>query len=106
MTFRLGQKVVCIDDAWTLHTGKPAQAGFGFLPQKGLVYTIADVITQFVECAYVRLHEASWDEIYEASAFRPLIERKTDIATFTQILRRESAPRVIATADQQTQVSA
>lgn len=94
MTFHVGQKVVCIDSAWMLWNGKPAHSGF--LPRKGSIYEVADVITVFAECTYVRLCEASWDEIYEASAFRPVIDKKTDISIFTEILRRNSKSRVMA----------
>jgi hypothetical protein len=88
MSFYIGQKVVCVDD-------KPTR--FGRLLTKGATYTIRTFLPRIeyfevddgvhlVEI-HLPLHELWQTECgFFASRFRPLDERKTDIAVFTKIL--------------------
>lgn len=91
MSFRVGQKVVCVDDS-------PDFMGVSWLV-KGAEYTIDAVkfcenarISQSrtgsglgVKVVEVATGQRDW---FFAHRFRPLIERKTDITVFTEILRK------------------
>lgn len=100
MTFYVGQKVVCVDDAgfgWI-------QRKHGQLPIKGRIYTIRS----FTPKGGVRLVGLSNDKFYDEkyghgiepgfdpNRFRPVVERKTNISIFTEILDRVNGdkPRV------------
>lgn len=83
MTFRVGQKVVCVND-------KPM---FGWLwtndkPEIGTVYTVARVIAgRYGSYQSLLLVEICNDDLgYRAERFRPVVERKTDISIFTKML--------------------
>lgn len=101
MNFRVGQKVVCVDDSigcWVKH--KTLEAG--------RVYTIRGFdVVDVVGHPGVFLEEVinenyppctRWSDIeisYRPERFRPVIERKTDISIFTEMLtpkQRELAP--------------
>jgi hypothetical protein len=96
MTFRVGQKVVCVD----------ADSGRGgWLRGEELhnnrVYTIASIgidpsdgesVVELIEVRRLRTHRApdGWDfSGYAARRFRPIVERKTDISIFTAMLTPE-----------------
>lgn len=82
MTFRVGQKVVCVD----------ADGSAGCL-EKGRTYIIGGAEIDALNGAVVRLadgplnpdrmlpHRGWW-----ASRFRPVVTRKTDISVFTAML--------------------
>lgn len=86
--FRVGQKVVCINDV-----PDPGRRFTDCIPPKrGMVYTVRD---------YVPSHYGNWTAIrlvevvrrpdnmgFRASRFRPLVERKTDISIFTAVLNK------------------
>jgi hypothetical protein len=82
MVFRVGQKVVCIED-------RPIYGGVwrDDVPVKGNVYTIArirpGVYGDYVSFDLVELKSRIG---YRASRFRPVVERKTSIAVFTAML--------------------
>lgn len=96
MNFHVGQKVVCID------AGQTNRIGFQEL-EKGRVYTVRWVgvdenmnplrpelnVTliriRLVEVA--RLSAPDMDVPFSSYRFRPVIERKTDISIFTEMLR-------------------
>jgi hypothetical protein len=97
MTFRVGQKVVCVDDAGTDETGRIELV-------RGTIYTVrwqgfhwSDYYPEPLYC--VRLEEVwrkdEWvgddneDCPFRASRFRPLIE--TDISIFTAMLPKVDA---------------
>lgn len=95
--FRVGQKVVCIDDVWP-----PYRHPLILLrPVHGEVYTI-----RFIEpAAYgigvlleeIRNHpsvfrDGAGEPGFLARRFRPLIERKTDISIFTEMLNTKETP--------------
>lgn len=102
MTFRVGQKVVCVDDdkrmSWRPKGWFERLRGFrkiGHNLNKGDVYTvlaIGDVLdnitkqrvqTLFVDQAWNFGHR---DLGFPSFQFRPIVERKTDIAIFTKML--------------------
>lgn len=95
MTFRAGQKVVCVADR--------RDGGFGdeIYPTKGMVYTIRSFapiydgsrprvwlceITNAPRPYYEGWHEKG----FGVERFRPIVERKTDISAFHEILRKAS----------------
>jgi hypothetical protein len=90
MAFYVGQKVVCVDDitCW----GPPSEMD-GLT--KGRVYTIREFARHQTAGEFgVRLVEIvrplRWDDIIEQPfilrRFRPVVERKTDISIFTEML--------------------
>lgn len=84
MTFRVGQKVVCVDDSG--HEYLPYVAPRLF---RGKIYTIAmarinDYGTQSV--GLVECNNGEWG--YYSNRFRPLVERKTDIEWAHRIDRK------------------
>lgn len=90
--FHVGQKVVCVDDRWV--EDEPQ------LPMAGVVYTIRE-IDAGDDGLYFRLHElvnpvrkyryAEMEASFEAAAFRPVAERKTDISIFRAMLEPKKA---------------
>jgi hypothetical protein len=91
MTFRVGQRVVCVDDSSHDRGGWHPRAD---IPQVGEVYTVAAIGRHRLQPA-VRLREirnAAHDGFYRARRFRPAVERATDISVFTEILRTTKAP--------------
>lgn len=96
--FRVGQKVVCVDDLTNFECGKLAEL------HRGRVYTVRKVGLQDVAGDLkpaVWLEEARRDSDwiifpghelqivdfgFRASRFRPVVERKTDISIFKALL--------------------
>lgn len=95
MAFRLGQKVVCVDDTgnMALH---PGMIG----PTKGVVYTIR-AFQSYRHCVGFYLEEIRnpeglyqredggaqvVEQFFDSWRFRPVHERKTDISVFTLLL--------------------
>lgn len=87
MTFRVGQKVVCVDASGVI-SAKPLSVG--------PVYTIREL---FDDPTYG--HGVILEEIingislrgefgYRSSRFRPVVDRKTDISIFTKMLPRQA----------------
>lgn len=97
MTFRVGQKVVCIrESAWPSWCANT--------PVKGDIYTVRAVFS-FSRGPCVYLYEIANDAIctnddtgqraepgFPARDFRRVVERKTDISVFTEILRKATKP--------------
>ena len=93
MNFRVGQKVVAVDDPetwgdWWYRIHHPSKYD---CPIVGQIYTVANVFTlhdhlclEIVEIYAPR--EKWWGAGFLASGFRPVVERKTDISVFTKIL--------------------
>lgn len=77
MTFRVGQRVECIN------AGMGALDASSFLT-KGAIYQINLVRIDGVGVPVVGLVGVSLH--WRASRFRPIVERKTDISVFTQML--------------------
>jgi hypothetical protein len=92
MTFRVGQKVVCVD----------ARDCRAKELVKGNIYVVRDAGPEpFISGKYWVLLEGVFNEYdprfggelgYRSSRFRPVVERKTDISIFTEILRKASKP--------------
>lgn len=91
--FRVGQKVVCVDDKpWRGPMTGDAVEWPTKIIQRGSVYTIRESSVSHprspVPC--VRLVEARWNDSYDAPfaavRFRPVVERKTDISIFQKML--------------------
>lgn len=90
MIFRVGQKVVCIG-------GQPKPDEPPPFPVKGAVYTVENVIDYGDELGLelVELPQPGcegWAPGFLASAFRPAVDKKTDISIFQQMLNREGVP--------------
>jgi hypothetical protein len=100
MTFRIGQKVVCVAEnpSWKDYVA------FSF-PRMGEVYTVRSIGPAYrsrrdeSEGLCIRLNEirnrpagCGEEPNFLAARFRPVIERKTDISVFTEILRKASKP--------------
>lgn len=104
MTFRVGQKVVCVDISPMTHRKTKAPAS-DYL-SVGAIYTIRWVGDAPFEAdkhlgPYLKLAEIIRDDDknpeysdypFIASRFRPIVERKTDITVFTEILRKATKP--------------
>lgn len=99
MNFRVGQKVVCVSDDWE-------EEYPGTLVRKGDILTISrmllcdegkTVLLEFVEAFSPETDE--WSAGYDAAAFRPLVERKTDtgMAILKSILEDAENYKVIET---------
>ena len=100
MTFRVGQKVVCIDGDFSSYWSVVKH-----LPEKGRVYTVR-ALTEctfgpFKDVPCILLQEIRnpvqlWSNgrVFEcpftAKRFRPVVERKTDISFAHEILRKVS----------------
>ena len=81
MTFRVGQKVVCIKDA----TGIVNNLGLpGFV--KGRVYTISAFYEEDPYGLFLLAVELDQRVGGQVCGFRPVVERKTDISIFTKML--------------------
>jgi hypothetical protein len=83
MNFRVGQKVVCVDDC----NGRPGtDLGLGYDNglRNGSVYTVTKLWTNGGDayCALAEIEKDGW----HAGRFRPAVERKTGISVFTKIL--------------------
>jgi hypothetical protein len=88
--YRPGVKVVCVIDSWISPTALNR-------PVKGTVYTIRDVeesgiglFLRFVEIENpsYEYREGIIEASFQALAFRPVAERKTDISIFKAMLNR------------------
>lgn len=98
MTFHVGQKVVCVDDV------PPMKPGVIYLPwdhkiARGEVYVVRwigddrDETCVRLQGVYRNYYGA--DTPYFANRFRPVVERKTNISIFTEMLT-PSTPKVNA----------
>jgi hypothetical protein len=90
MTFRIGQKVVCIDNG----PNPKLKNNFwiGDIPIVGNIYTISGFgfaeATNEELLVLVEIKNCSRHGIgYSAWRFRPVVERKTDISIFTAMLK-------------------
>jgi hypothetical protein len=90
--FRVGQKVVCVDDT-------PYPDGYNKLyPVKGSIYTIRGFHTEsHIDDVGIYLEEVvnppiEWSDStacewpFASYRFRPVVERSTDISIFTEML--------------------
>jgi hypothetical protein len=90
--FRVGQKVVLINDDWVKDDPRMVFGGYyvPYFPVKGPVYTVRDAgaFIRLVEIVNpIRNFRNGENEVcFNASRFRPAVERKTDIAIFQAML--------------------
>lgn len=103
MTFRVGQKVVRVgsDGGGMISKEDAARMGYSY-PEMGEVVTIRTLnvwplmtILTFHEhdnSHVQRQLDSAWEPGFNAAAFRPLVERKTDISFAHEILRKASKP--------------
>lgn len=99
MTFRIGQKVVCVRNA---PQGQEIKYSTVLQSKKlkiGSTYTIRDIDMRAVHLhgvATVRLDEivnetymssvGEWETGYPETCFRPIVDKQTDISIFTAML--------------------
>jgi hypothetical protein len=102
--FHIGQKVVCVrDEAEGDLECRYSGGGKSSKIRVGNVYTIREIDTRAVHLhgvASVRLVEVCnpekmttvgmWETAYPVACFRPVVEKKTDISVFEEILKRET----------------
>lgn len=104
MAFRVGQKVVCI----TNYHKACQMYGVDPYPRQGRIYTIRDIDARGSNGVGLRLEEIHsapmlhilngkpvvCETAFVATGFRPVVERKTDISTFTALLKPNKRERV------------
>lgn len=86
--YRIGQKVICVDDDFSQYHYFGEQ-----YPQKNCIYTVRN----FSDGEHIRLveiinnqypyNDGFMEVSFRATRFRPIVERKTDISIFTEMLR-------------------
>jgi hypothetical protein len=94
MTFRIGQKVAQIAP-WKSNDTAFSDVSF---TQCGVVYTVREIseVRGVVSLLFFELRNPihkyrnlpPMEQVFPAWNFRPIIERKTDITVFTEILRK------------------
>jgi hypothetical protein len=91
MTFYVGQKVVCVD------VGSPCGCGscFDISLTLNAIYTVTRVLSPWgVEGILVAEAAPSKNHIgFRSTRFRPVVERKTDISIFTEMLKPSEIER-------------
>jgi hypothetical protein len=97
--FRIGQKVVCIYTASALQQAEWAPAIF---PVVGQIYHIRGIPDDSPELVWLVEIDNSEiicghfgypaDGAFPARAFRPIVERKTDISIFMRMLKPSKVP--------------
>lgn len=101
MTFRVWQKVVCVGTSGTPNVDWDAWCSHWKIvrPERGAIYTVRDTRAGSVR-QHIRLVEivnpcAQFSDAppqepwFWAEAFRPVVERGTDISIFTKMLKPE-----------------
>jgi len=93
--FRVGQKVVCINDTWNEYHAQVVRALDVVLPVKGEIYTIRSIIVR-PHRSDLLLHEiinpiieydiGPAEQHFNVLRFKPVVERKTDISIFKAML--------------------
>ena len=92
MNFRVGQKVVCILDAWWSVADGLSNENFptSILPVKGGIYTVARSAGHSAGYDLIELFEPmkhlDGTPRFAADGFRPVVINKTDISAFTRLL--------------------
>ena len=98
MTFRVGQKVVCIHQPKSAIAKQWMELGANY-PSKNSIYTIRDIVS-FPDGSSGFLLQELWNDhlgykpepAFDACHFRPIVERKTDISVFTKMLTDTKVP--------------
>lgn len=89
MTFRVGQKVVCVDDGPGDFSGPSFLALNSIYTIRGFCENIHGEIGLLLEEVRPDLPRlmTGQERGFMQKRFRPLVERKTDISIFTQMLK-------------------
>lgn len=109
MIFRIGQKVVCVDDSVVVGLWDG-----GFNVKKGAVYTVRGIEPPceclgasyggLFLCEVVDVPESTCcgvrEPSYRAYRFRPIVERKTDISIFKKLLTSAQRKRELVVVDE------
>lgn len=83
MSFRVGQKVVCVDDSAT-----PGRKWMhGDKPTVGKIYEVMGFEIDYRDGKLCLIVDAFPHWGFKAWRFRPIVERKTDIEIFTSMLK-------------------
>ena len=89
--FHVGQKVVCIRGAT-----RSSMTRGNWAPKTGGVYTVRGIYNgpervdlNFEEYVHHEFHDCGAEYGWDASRFRPVVERKTDISIFTDMLKTQ-----------------
>jgi hypothetical protein len=94
MIFKIGQKVICIDDGDIDAIGEVWRPGEEI--HEGKIYTVSAIVShrslgQMVSLVEVERSTECWllwgHKGYGAIRFRPIVERQTDIFVFTEMLK-------------------
>ena len=85
--FVVGQKVCCIKDEWESVLGNGEIKGLSI----GEVLTIRAMLSYGGE-VYLAFEEKLSDHGFCHTGFRPVVERKTDISIFTDMLIEQKQP--------------
>ena len=95
--FRVGMKVCCVDadprPGYRWVRGEKLTLNATYTIAAFLVDDEGDEILHLAEIARSRKARREWSDEnlgYAASRFRPVVERKTDISVFREILRKAS----------------
>jgi len=98
--FHVGQKVVCVGTDGTLRVDWEALVAYYKIarPSRGSIYTIRDIrvgrVRQHVRLVEIINPKAKFSDApdqepwFWAEAFRPIVDRKTDISIFTEMLTK------------------
>ncbi|MQB37627.1 hypothetical protein DXT97_12575 [Agrobacterium tumefaciens] len=100
--FTVGQKVVCVQN-WFAEQHLTASVLGITLPVEGGVYTIRSIDVLSTDDVHVRLDEIHNPELgysdfgfieqaFCQTCFRPVVQRKTDISIFTDMLIEQKQP--------------
>ncbi|WP_040677416.1 hypothetical protein [Rhizobium mesoamericanum] len=108
--FRVGQKVVCVDDAVD-RSDVPEGArivgeGMDGL-RKGAVYTVRDIffcpgwkeavirLCEIKRFPFNRVGKVEYESGFAPWRFRPVVDRKIDISIFTKLLKTKSLEELV-----------
>lgn len=100
MNFRVGQKVIYVGIKRSLAHAIQRLFHPYKVPEKGVVYTVSNTYASDDEQVIELLEFPSpadgyWDAGFLSDAFRPAVDRKTDIAVFKEILRKATRKRSV-----------
>jgi hypothetical protein len=99
--FRVGQKVLCINDQWNEYHANIARRLGVTLPVLGGIYTIRAIEIRpqrgdlyFVEIVnpIIEYDIGRAEQGFHVARFRPVVERKTDISVFRAMLNPSKQP--------------
>lgn len=108
--FRIGQKVVCVDDAFGSDwRSRWEDAGAKTFPVKDGIYTVRAMVSRSCGRLGLRFYEIvnpeakCWHDgqrvvaeiVFNSHYFRPLVDRETDITVFEQLLPPVRVPELL-----------